>query len=824
MDTTQLDIYDAAALPIVESVLEGFNGTIFAYGQTSSGKTHTMQGVDINDPETKGIIPRIVSHIFHEIDEASEDIEFTVKVSMIEIYMERIRDLLDPKKINLQVHEDKEKGVFIGDVTETYVTEDYEVNQIMQIGNENRSIGVTDMNKQSSRSHSCFIMNVTQNNTSTFQCKTGKLYLVDLAGSEKISKTGATGQTLDEAKKINKSLSALGMVINSLTDGKSKHIPYRDSKLTRILQESLGGNSKTCLIITCSPSTYNEAETISTLRFGQRAKKIQNKPKINKEMSIAELKLLLEKAEAQLDKKDRRIRNLEKIIKNLGGKVPEEKDDFIQRTSVKEPSDSTTKKNDAEEAEDLEDVDEANAKIDAIETFSHESSDAEYSDNEDENNAQTNLLDDEAEEDLDSVPSNLDTDHSETSQKAKAHKPNQKSQIDTLNETFAMLEDAAKSESKDAETNTEAVSSVSVKTNTSPPKTVNTGTSLHIETSTSETMTQIEVAECGVGTEQQTMQLQENGIQTSPIESNDKETLTDKVEFTSHEELESNQMEQHEFSEMEQVDVKKYEPMREESKEDSIVERAKKVQQDYSESGIQTHTDCKTLQVQTSVQLIEQSTYDALVDEHEVLVKKNDEEVAIAQTKLTEALQTIEEQKKSITTKETTLHEQLEEIEQLTAKVSELERSLSDDKDLCESQKELLENHEAKVKEQQTNIEEQESLINAHAEKVITIEKDLKNKEEQFNEKTSELAALQEQTEQLTNKYSNVKHEYGKLKKENDMLVEKAATLHMSVEEITKKNQKYKKQLVYMQDDQQVCIIYSQLSTDSVTIIHILCN
>ena len=169
MSSTQHQIYETAALPIVESVLEGFNGTIFAYGQTSSGKTHTMQGVDITDPESMGIIPRIVKHIFNQIDEASEDIEFTVKVSMIEIYMERIRDLLDPKKINLQVHEDKEKGVFIGDVTETYVTEAYEVNQIMQIGNENRSIGVTDMNKQSSRSHSCFIMTIIQNNSSNFQ-------------------------------------------------------------------------------------------------------------------------------------------------------------------------------------------------------------------------------------------------------------------------------------------------------------------------------------------------------------------------------------------------------------------------------------------------------------------------------------------------------------------------------------------------------------------------------------------------------------------------------------------------------------------------------
>lgn len=371
MDTEQHEIYDAAAMPIIESVFEGFNGTIFAYGQTSSGKTHTMQGTDINDEQQKGIIPRIVSYIFNQIDEADDSIEFTIKVSMIEIYMERIRDLLDPKKINLQVHEDKEKGIFIGDVTETYVTEAFEVYQIMQLGNENRSIGVTDMNKQSSRSHSCFIITITQNNSIDFSCKTGKLYLVDLAGSEKISKTNASGQTLNEAKKINKSLSTLGLVINNLTDGKSKHIPYRDSKLTRILQESLGGNSKTCLIITCSPSVYNEAETISTLRFGQRAKKIQNKPKINKELSVAELKLMLDEAERKMNRKDRYIRMLQETIKNLGGTVPTESDTPTGKLeSEKKEAKNDSKKGKLDQSEDT-----ANVKIDAL-----GSSDDEFSD------------------------------------------------------------------------------------------------------------------------------------------------------------------------------------------------------------------------------------------------------------------------------------------------------------------------------------------------------------------------------------------------------------------------------------------------------------
>lgn len=136
------------------------------------------------------------------------------------------------------------------------------------MGNDNRSIGVTDMNQQSSRSHSIFIITITQSSSIDLSVKTGKLYLVDLAGSEKIIKTGATGITLKEANKINKSLTTLGLVIKHLTDGVSTHVPYRDSKLTRVLQESLGGNSKTCLIITCSPSSFNEIETVSTLRFG----------------------------------------------------------------------------------------------------------------------------------------------------------------------------------------------------------------------------------------------------------------------------------------------------------------------------------------------------------------------------------------------------------------------------------------------------------------------------------------------------------------------------------------------------------------------------
>lgn len=317
----QQEVYDFAAKNIVESVLEGFNGTIFAYGQTSSGKTHTMQGV-IDNPEKEGIIPRMIRHLFNFIVNSSSDTEYIVKVSMIEIYMEKVKDLIDPDRTNLNVREDKAKGIYIEDLSEHYVVSEDEVLEIMKLGSDNRSVAATNMNEHSSRSHSIFIMTIHQNNVKDLSAKTGKLYLVDLAGSEKISKTGATGLTLEEAKTINKSLTTLGMVINSLTDGKSTHIPYRESKLTRVLQESLGGNAKTCLIITCSPSIYNESETLSTLRFGLRAKKIKNKPKINKETTVAELKIEIDKMDKVIQKLNMRIKQLENYIVKNGLQIP----------------------------------------------------------------------------------------------------------------------------------------------------------------------------------------------------------------------------------------------------------------------------------------------------------------------------------------------------------------------------------------------------------------------------------------------------------------------------------------------------------------------
>jgi kinesin family protein 5 len=315
-------VYSVAAKPIIESVMEGFNGTVFAYGQTGSGKTFTMNGPDIEDLEHQGIVPRMVRTVFNRIDNSSENIEFTVKVSMMEIYMEKIRDLLDPSKSNMQIKIDKGKGIYVHDLTERYIGSDLDVYDIMKIGNDNRKVASTSMNEQSSRSHSIFVMTVHQTNLDDQTCKTGMLYLVDLAGSEKVGKTGAKGQTLDEAKGINKSLSTLGKVINSLTDGKSTHVPYRESKLTRILSESLGGNAKTALIITCSPSVYNDMESISTLRFGTAARNIKNKPKVNKELSIAEMTKLLAKSEKIIQVRSYRITVLEKQLNEAGLDIP----------------------------------------------------------------------------------------------------------------------------------------------------------------------------------------------------------------------------------------------------------------------------------------------------------------------------------------------------------------------------------------------------------------------------------------------------------------------------------------------------------------------
>ncbi|XP_038076442.1 kinesin heavy chain-like isoform X2 [Patiria miniata] len=335
--STQEEVYNKCAKAIVKDVLEGYNGTIFAYGQTSSGKTFTMEGV-LNDDTYMGIIPRIVQDIFNHIYQMDESLEFHIKVSYFEIYMDRIRDLLDVSKTNLSVHEDKNRVPYVKGASERFVSSPEEVMEVIDEGKSNRHIAVTNMNEHSSRSHSIFLIQVKQENVETQKKLSGKLYLVDLAGSEKVSKTGAEGTVLDEAKNINRSLSALGNVISALADGKKTHIPYRDSKMTRILQESLGGNSRTTIVICCSPSSFNDSETKSTLMFGQRAKTVKNTVTVNIELTAEEWRSRFEKEKEKVLKLRAQLQATEAELRRWRGgeTVPENEQNTKNVTILKE--------------------------------------------------------------------------------------------------------------------------------------------------------------------------------------------------------------------------------------------------------------------------------------------------------------------------------------------------------------------------------------------------------------------------------------------------------------------------------------------------------
>ena len=273
-----------------------------------------MMGI-ANDLEHRGIIPNCFAHIFGCLEQGEEGTRFLIRCSYLEIYNEEVYDLLiDSKKtqqtgpVKLEIKENPDKGIFVKDLQQIIVKSIPEMETLMNQGTNNRKTASTLMNSESSRSHSIFTIYIeTAEKTEKGQrIRAGKLNLVDLAGSERLSKTGATGDTQKEGAKINLSLSALGNVISCLVDGKSQHIPYRTSKLTRLLQDSLGGNTKTVMIAACSPADYNYDETLSTLRYASRAKAIKNKPRVNEDPKDALLKQYEEE-----------IRSLKELLQQL---------------------------------------------------------------------------------------------------------------------------------------------------------------------------------------------------------------------------------------------------------------------------------------------------------------------------------------------------------------------------------------------------------------------------------------------------------------------------------------------------------------------------
>uniref|UniRef100_A0A672IGX6 Kinesin family member 15 n=1 Tax=Salarias fasciatus TaxID=181472 RepID=A0A672IGX6_SALFA len=314
MDTSQDSVFTCVAKNIVESCMNGYNGTIFAYGQTGSGKTFTMLGpsdLDNFTHELRGVIPRSFEYLFflisREVEKSSQSKSFLCKCSFIEIYNEQIYDLLDTASASLFLRENIKKGVFVEGAVEKFVNSAAEAYQVLSMGWRNRRVASTSMNRESSRSHAVFTMTLESKESinEVVNIRMSQLNLVDLAGSERQKDTHTEGSRLKEASSINRSLMCLGQVIMALVDvsnGKNRHICYRDSKLTFLLRDSLGGNAKTFIIANVHPGSKCFGETLSTLQFAQRAKLIKNKAVINEDTqgNVRQLQAEVKKLKEQL--------------------------------------------------------------------------------------------------------------------------------------------------------------------------------------------------------------------------------------------------------------------------------------------------------------------------------------------------------------------------------------------------------------------------------------------------------------------------------------------------------------------------------------------
>ncbi|XP_067680992.1 kinesin-like protein KIF6 [Haliotis asinina] len=301
--TTQDEVFEHVAKPVIDNVLQGYNGTIFAYGQTGSGKTFTITG-GAERYIDRGIIPRTLSYIFDKI-EKSPELSFTVHVSYLEIYNESGFDLLDPKheatkledlpKVSLM--EDSDQNIHLKNLSVHQAASEEDALNLLFLGDTNRMIAETPMNQASTRSHCIFTIHLTAREAGSATIRRAKLHLVDLAGSERVSKTGVNGVLLTEAKYINLSLHFLEQVIISLSEKGRVHIPYRNSMMTSVLRDSLGGNCMTTMIATCSVDKKNIDETISTCRFAQRVAMIKNDVMLNEELDP---KLMIQKLKREI--------------------------------------------------------------------------------------------------------------------------------------------------------------------------------------------------------------------------------------------------------------------------------------------------------------------------------------------------------------------------------------------------------------------------------------------------------------------------------------------------------------------------------------------
>jgi kinesin family member 15 len=303
--------------PVADYCLEGYNGTVFAYGQTGSGKTFTMQGLLTDSGELiyehRGLIPRVLEYVFSQIRDRQKtrSCEFVVKCSYLEIYQESVTDLLNPSSGSLTIRDDVKRGVYVEGLTEYDVTDQHTAYNYMQLGASRRHVGETAMNERSSRSHSVFTLYIQSKEVKeggVTAVKYSRLHLIDLAGSERQKNTEASGKRLKEAANINKSLLTLGNVIRALVEiangTEHVHVQYRDSRLTFLLKDSLGGNSKTTIVATVSPADKNYGETLSTLKFANRAKMIKNNAVINEDSmgSVGSLQNENRKLKEQLQK------------------------------------------------------------------------------------------------------------------------------------------------------------------------------------------------------------------------------------------------------------------------------------------------------------------------------------------------------------------------------------------------------------------------------------------------------------------------------------------------------------------------------------------